>query len=204
MTRKATGGALPRRGVLAIGLALLGQTAGTGAALAQDHPPTLPLRDVDVTYVVPTPAGAARQRLRFSAMRQKLRLDPPGGGLFVVIDFRGGRMFTVREADRSVIDMAAPKAWMPGLGHTRYVRGNDITVSGVSCTEWQTKDSEGRDVRICFDADGVMLRASMRTAAGEAILAEATEVRRDAQSPAVFVVPESYRRLSPPPIAGAR
>ena len=49
-------------------------------AWAQERPPTLPMRDVDVTYVVPTPGGAARQRLRFSALRQKLRIDPPGGG----------------------------------------------------------------------------------------------------------------------------
>ena len=171
---------------------------------AQERPPTLPLRDVDVTYVVPTPAGAARQRLRFNALRQKLRIDPPGSGLYVVMDFLAGRMFTVREADRSVIDMAAPKAWMPGMGHGRYTQCNVVTVSGVSCTEWQTTDSEGREVRICLDADGVMIRATMQTAAGEATLALATEVRRESQDPVVFAVPASYRRLTPPPIAGAR
>lgn len=183
---------------------------GAGAALfglpahAQERPPTLPLRDVDITYVVPTPAGAARQRLRFSALRQKLRIDPPGRGLYVVMDFLAGRMFTVREADRSVIEMAAPKAWMPGMGHGRYMRRNAVVVSGVSCTEWQTTDSEGRDVRICLDADGVMIRATMQTTAGEATLALATDVRRESQDPVIFSVPASYRRLTPPPIAGAR
>ena len=173
-------------------------------AWAQERPPTLPMRDVDVTYVVPTPGGAARQRLRFSALRQKLRIDPPGGGLYVVIDFLAGRMSTVREADHSVIEMAAPKTWMPGMGHGRYTRRNDTTVSGVSCTEWQTTDSEGRDVRICFDPDGVMIRATMQTTAGEATLAQATDLRRGPQDPTVFLVPASYRRLSPPPVAGAR
>lgn len=195
-----------RRRRILIGAAAIATVPGliNTTAWAQDRPPTLPMRDVDVTYIVPTPGGAARQRLRFSALRQKLRIDPPGGGLYVVIDFLAGRMSTVREADRSVIDMAAPKAWMPGMGHGRYVRRNETTISGVPCTEWQTTDSEGRDVRICFDPDGVMMRATMQTAAGEATLALATELRRSLQDPTVFLVPASYRRLSPPPVTGAR
>ncbi len=173
-------------------------------ARAQEHPPTLPLRDVDVTYVIPTPAGATRQRLRLSALRQKLRLDPPGGGLYVIIDLHAGRMVTVRDADRSVIEMAAPKSWMPGLGHASYTRRNATTVSGVACTEWETTDSEGRKVLVCLDADGVMMRARVHTPAGEATLALATDVRRQFQDPAIFNEPAGYRRLTPPPIAGAQ
>ena len=55
-----------------------------------------------------------------------------------------------------------------------------------------------------LDADGVMMRATMQTSAGEATLALATQVRREQQDPVVFTVPASYRRLSPPPVAGAR
>lgn len=195
-----------RRRTLILALAPLAVPPVRLPAWADERPPTLPMRDVDVTYVVPTPAGAARQRLRFNALRQKLRIDPPGGGLYVVIDFLAGRMATVREADRSVIEMAAPKAWMPGMGarHGRYIRRNDIVVSGVPCTEWQTTDSEGRDVRICFNTDGVMIRAAMHTGAGEAILALAAELRRESQDPTIFLVPANYRRLAPPPIPGAR
>ena len=189
---------LPRR------LLLLAPLAWAPSALAQDHPATLPLRDVDITYTIPTPAGAARQRLRYSATRRALRIDPPGGGLYVVIDFAANRMFTVRDADRSVIDMAAPKSWMPGQGHGRYTRRNRTEVSGVPCTEWQTTDSEGQDVRICFDDQGVMLRATVQTPKGEAVLALATDLRREPQNPAIFHVPPEYRRLSPPPIPGAR
>lgn len=193
-----------RRRLLIQAVPLLVAAPALAPAFGEERPPTLPLRDVDVTYVVPTPAGAARQRLRFNALRQKLRIDPPGGGLYIVMDFLAGRMFTVREADRSVIDMAAPKAWMPGMGHGRYSRRNVVVVSEVSCTEWQTTDSEGREVRICLDTDGVMMRATMQTSAGEATLALATQVRRESQDPVVFTVPASYRRLSPPPFAGAR
>ena len=189
---------LPRR------LLLLAPLAWAPSALAQDHPATLPLRDVDITYTIPTPAGAARQRLRYSATRRALRIDPPGAGLYVVIDFATNRMSTVRDADRSVIDMAAPRSWMPGQGQGRYIRRNRTEVSGVPCTEWQTTDSEGQDVRICFDDQGDMLRATVQTPKGEAVLALATELRHEPQNPAIFHVPPEYRRLSPPPIPGAR
>jgi len=176
----------------------------TGAVLAEERPATLPTRDVDVTYVMPTPAGAARQRLRYNAALRLLRLDPPGGELRVVIDFASARMFTVRDADRSVIEMAAPESWMPGLGGARYTRRNAERVSGVSCTNWQTTDSEGQVVLICLTEDGVMLRVARHSAAGDRVLSIATELHHAPQAAPLFGVPQNYRRLAPPPIAGAR
>lgn len=171
-----------------------------GPALAEENPPALPTNDVDVTYVMPTQAGAARQRLRYNAAHQLLRLDPPGKGLHVVIDFAAGRMFTVRAADRSVIEMAAPKSWMPGLSGARYTRRNADRVSGVPCTDWETTDSEGNVVLICLTEDGVMLRAAQ----GARVLVIAAELRHQPQAAPVFQVPENYRRLAPPPIPGAQ
>jgi hypothetical protein len=173
-------------------------------AMAQEHPPTLPKSDVDVTYVMPTPAGAAYERLRYNAALRLLRLDPPGGGLRVVIDFAAARMFTVRDADRSVIEMAAPESWMPGLGGARYTRRNAERVSGVPCTNWETTDSDGHAVLICLTEDGVMLRVARRGAAGDRVLSLATELHRAPQAAPLFGVPQNYRRLAPPPIAGAQ
>jgi len=184
--------------------AILLLAATAQVVLAEERPPTLPTRDVDVTYVMPTPAGAARQRLRYNAALRLLRLDPPGEGLRVVIDFAAARMFTVRDADRSVIEMAAPKSWMPGLGAARYTRRNAGRVSGVSCTNWETTDSEGHVVLICLTEDGVMLRVARHTAAGDHVLSLATELHHTPQAAPVFGVPQDYRRLAPPPIAGAR
>ena len=171
-----------------------------GPALAEENPPALPTNDVDVTYVMPMQAGAARQRLRFSAAHGLLRLDPPGGGLFIVIDTMAGRMYTVRAADRSVIGMAAPRSWMPGLGAATYVRRNPDVVAGTACTDWETKDSEGRPVRACITADGVMLRAAL----GARVLVVATELRHEPQAAPLFQVPQNYRRLAPPPIPDAQ
>jgi len=178
--------------------------AACRATHAQDHPPAVPLRDVDVTYIIPTPRGAVRQRLRFSAARNAMRIDPPGDAMYVVIDFAAGQMFTVRAADRSVIAMAAPKGWMHGLGTGntspgRYTRRNAAVVSDVSCTEWQTTDNEGRDVRICIDRDGILIRLNLQTPSGEATLALATDIRREGQGASVFAVPADYRRLTPQP-----
>jgi len=181
-------------------LLVAGQALISGRAGAQERPPTRPANDVDVTYALPTPAGAAHQRLRYSVARRLLRLDPPGGGLRVVIDFAAGRMFTVNDADRSVIEMAAPESWMPGLSLARYARRNADRVSGVPCTDWETTDSEGHAVLICLTADGVMLRAAQ----GARVLVIATALRHAPQAASVFQVPQDYRRLAPPPIRSAQ
>lgn len=136
-----------------------------------------------------------------------MRIDPPGDGLYIVIDFTFGRMFTIRDADRSVIDMAAPKNWVSGQATragSRYVRRNTITLSSVFCTEWQTTDSEGRDVRICPDEDGVMSRTSTHIAAGEPFLAQTASFLHQLQDRAIFRVPPEYHHLAAPPIPGAQ
>jgi hypothetical protein len=171
------------------------------AAAGAEAPRTVPEHDADISYAIPTPAGAAMQRLRYNAALRLLRIDPPGDGLHVVIDNARGRMVTVRAADRSLIDMPAPAAWMPGIGAAGYVRGRDDVVAGLPCTEWRTRDSEGRGVRACFTADGMLLRAV--TEAGQVLLL-AVDVRRAAQDPALFAIPAGYRRLAPPPLPGMR
>ena len=59
-----------------------------------------------------SPTGQARsleQRTRWLAAAQAMRIDPPTPGLYVIIDYVARRMSVVREADRSVIEMAAPE-----------------------------------------------------------------------------------------------
>jgi hypothetical protein len=175
--------------------------AGSSGAGAEDHPPAVPTRDVDVLYDVPTQAGMARQRLRFSAATQSFRIDPPGRGLYVVIDQRQGRMYTVRDSDRSVIDMAAPRAWMPGINGGTLTRRGEDNVAGLPCTDWATTDSEHRAIVMCVTQDGVMLRAV--TGTGESLIV-ARNVRFQPQNSLVFAIPESYSRLAPPPIPNAR
>lgn len=188
---------------IALTLALLAPGLAPFLAVAQPSykPPPTPTRDVDVMYEIPTREGPAPQRLRFSLMRQAFRIDPPGRGLYVIVDQARGRMYTVRDDDRSVIDMAAPTAWMPGIHGGNFRRRGDDVIAGQPCTDWETNDSERRTVLVCMTLDGVMLRA--RTAQG-ATLITAKTVKYAPVDEQIFLVPGNYRRLAPPPIPNAR
>jgi len=79
-----------------------------------DQPRLRPNRDVDVTYRAtgagPLPDGRRLdQRVRWLAASQTMRIDPPTAGLYVIVDYAAKRMSVVREATRSVVDMAAPE-----------------------------------------------------------------------------------------------
>ena len=165
-----------------------------GGAAAQERPVVVPTRDVDVSYR----AGPVEQRMRWLATEQRLRIDPPGNGLFMIVDYRTRRMQVVRQSDRKVVEMPSPAGFpgqQPGTGYTRRGAGS---VAGLPCTEWQTTDAAGDEALVCFTGDGVMLRA----ARGSTILVEATRVAYAAQDPADFQPPAGFTTIEPPPLPG--
>ena len=173
------------------------------AALAQDKPKLTPTRDVDVVYMMvqPDAPGGPRvleERLRWAAADARLRVDPPTPGMWVVVDTRAKRMATVRDSDRTVLELdqaqvAIGLAPAEGAGFQR--RGPD-TVAGLPCTEWQTRDVTCAPTLACITDDGVLLRAS---AAGR-VLVEVLHLAYAPQDPSVFRIPEDYRRITPPPV----
>jgi hypothetical protein len=181
-------------------VACLAVTAVPGLA---DQPRLRPNRDVDVTYRAtgagPLPDGRRLdQRVRWLAASQTMRIDPPTAGLYVIVDYAAKRMSVVREATRSVVDMAAPEgvAGMAGNpGEGTYVRRGEDTVAGQACTEWETLDHDRRKASVCITADGVLLRAST---AGQAQVS-AISVQYAPQDPAVFQIPPDYLRRSAEP-----
>ena len=77
-----------------------------------------PTRDVDVVYMMvqaDAPGGprVVEERMRWAAAAGKLRIDPPTPGMWMVMDTRTRRMATVRDADRSVLEIESAQA-MPG------------------------------------------------------------------------------------------
>jgi hypothetical protein len=174
-----------------------------------DQPLLRPNRDVDVTYrtVAPkagpgeAPGGGARdakvlqQRVRWLAAAQTMRIDPPSPGLHVIIDYLAGRMSVVRDATRSVVEMAAPDnlAEMPRGRAAGFVRAGEATVAGQRCTEWQTLDRDARPVVVCITADGVLLRA----ATANEVRVSAVSVRYGPQDPEVFRIPADYAHHAP-------
>ena len=179
---------IPRLASLAL-LPLLGSLAVPAATA--EHPPTMPQRDVDVTYrlLQANPgAPALMQRNRWSVSTGRLRVDPPTPGFYMIVDYRAKRMAVVKPAARAVLDVASADPGLPG-GYTQRDAGS---VAGLACTNWQTADAGGRDTGLCLTADGVMLRASH----GEHVLLEAVAVSYAAQDPAAFIPPGDFQHVS--------
>ena len=168
--------------------------AGAGPlAYGQDRPATSPVRDVDVTYRAGQGAHATEQRSRFRASDQKLRLDTPTPGVYMIVDQRARTMAMVSDADRGVVDMplaGAPGGAPGGLGAAgqAFTRRGADQVAGLACTEWETLDTQGQPTIACFTADGVLLRARR----GAQVIVLATRVAYGPQDPAVFTVPAAY------------
>ena len=163
-------------------------------ALAADEPPTIPQRDVDVTYNIAgrTPDAPPRQqRIRWSATESRMRIDPPSSGVYMIGDYRSGTLQVVKPADQTVLDMGPGSfATHPDMALTRL--GN-AQVAGLACTDWQTADNGGQATVLCLTADGVMLRASH----GDQVLVEASTVSYGPQDATNFAPPPSFRHIAP-------
>lgn len=161
-------------------------------AWAEDAPATRPTRDVDVVYRTNAGGKVVEQRWRYRAADQRLRLDTPSPGLYLIVDRRARTMQMVSDGDRGVLDLRYDPAHVPGRsvspGHG-FVRLGGEVIAGVPCTEWQTADSAGRPTIACLTADGVLLRA--RT--GATVLVQAARVTYGPLDAAAFVPPASYR-----------
>ena len=191
------------RRVAVVLAALILVALAPGLAAAQDRPPVTPTRDVDVVYMMvqPDAPGGPRvveERMRWSVADGKLRIDPPTRGMWVLMDTRAKRVATVRDGERSVLEIDSAST-MPGrappAGAT-FLRRGEASVAGLTCTEWETRDVTGAPTLACITADGVMLRAG----AGARVLVEALSVSYGPQDPGVFRIPEGYQRITPPPV----
>lgn len=193
---------MPRVPVNRLALAVLAGFAWTpGVAPAADAPLLIPTRDVAVTYRTEQGGRILEQRMRWSAAARRMRVDPPTPGTFLLVDYAAHRMDVVRDAERSFIEMDAP-ATMPGLGapglgapgEGRYARGAEAAVAGIACTEWSTRDPQGREATVCVTSDGVLLRVSLDAR----VLAAAVRIDYSPQDAALFRVPAGYARKERP------
>ncbi len=174
--------------------------SGIGA-YAGERPATIPTRDVDVVYqTVHTGQDGhdqvMSQRMRWDVAIRKLRVDPPTGGLYMIIDYRTHRLTAVRESERAVIEMSAGTATgMPGLDKaTSFQKVGSAAIAGLPCTQWNTRDSSGMATIICLTDDGVLLRAT----SGNHVLVEAASVIYGPLSDAIFSVPDGYQHIGAP------
>lgn len=176
---------------------------GMVAARADERPLTLPSRDVDVTYAMTRPDGPPdqprmAQRVRWAQADQKLRVDTPSPGLYVVMDYRTHLLSAVRPAERMVLQVKSNGADL-SLGGARipeggFARTGESMVAGLACTQWRTRDAAGEATLACLTADGVLLRAEI----GKVALVEAVRVAYGPIDKSVFDVPADYRRIAAP------
>lgn len=152
-----------------------------------DAPPSMtPTRDVDVDYAM---AGGLRQHMQWDVANQLLRVDPPGGGLYMLVDYRRDRMLLVSPARHSFTQVAGAAPLPTPGSDTKWQRGTSETVAGLPCTNWLTRDTTGNQVALCLTTDGVLLRARAPTG----ILVQAEQVTYRAADPLAFKVPPDYQ-----------
>jgi hypothetical protein len=170
--------------------------AGAAAALlclgaGAGSPQLRPTRDVDVTYTLDAGGGPTlRERLRWDVAAERLRIDPPTAGLYVIIDLKARRMSTVRAADQMVIETTAPPSatGLPDNAATGATRQGEDRVAGLACTDWAMTDAVGESMTVCLTPDGVLLRARTATRT----LLTATNVRYGPVDPEAYVLPADY------------
>lgn len=181
-------------------IAALAATATIAPLLAfgAETPVLRPRRDVDVLYnMVPNgrpETHSLHQRARWDVKAQRLRIDLPSPGTWMLVDFAGRRMAMVSDPARKVVRLAGGDARLPGeVPGDDYTRQDTDSVAGLPCTDWSTRDRAGHPVVVCITADGVLLRVQ----AGPKLLAQALRVTYGPQDPAAFAVPAGYAEVTP-------
>ena len=187
----------------ATSVAALLAVIASGSTVAQERPATLPTRDVDVTYAA-LPPGAPpgstplEQRMRWSVSPGMLRIDPPSHDLYFVMDYKNRRLETIRPSLRTVMEMDASGAGLtPGVpSGANFTKKGESMVAGLSCTDWETRDTAGEPAVACLTSDGVLLRA----VANGRVLVEAASVRFGPIDPSVFAIPPGYAKFEAPAV----
>lgn len=192
-----------RRGIAAL-LAVVSTVVVSTAVVstvaeAGEAPRLVPSRDVAITYRSERGDHVLVQQVRWSAAEQRMRIDSPSPGLYVLIDYPAHRMAIVRSAERSVIDMPTPSRapWVgAGLAGAGYARAGADRVAGMPCAEWQGPRPAGESAptTICVTEDGILLRVRQ----AQRVLAEADSVTYGPQEAALFRVPDGFTHAQRP------
>jgi hypothetical protein len=173
--------------------------APVARAQAQDRPPLLPTRDVEVDYTTTANGHDNRLHMLFSAKGQHLRVEAAGQSSYVLIDGHAKRMNIVMDRQRSVMAMPFDPDHLTGFllsESAHYTRGATATVAGLTCTTWTVDTQQGKGTA-CVTDDGVILRAraagqSPTGESGTGVM-EATAVHYGPQPESVFAVPAGYK-----------
>lgn len=185
---------------VSIGLAAL-LTGLAGAALAEDHPPLLPTRDVAVTYNVTArqASGPHEAHLFYSAATQKIRMEAGRQG-YAIFDQAAHRLTMVMPQQQICMVSPISPSMSPGVllnDRMHFVRKGTDTVAGQPCTNWDVTGDRGSGTA-CVTADGVLLRVEGRDHDGNSAGLLATAVSYAAQPASLFEPPADFHKMDMP------
>jgi hypothetical protein len=170
------------------------QTAALGILLvgsgshAEERPPPLPIRDVDITYdLIRLHQPPARMRVRWLAREHLERADATDASATIFDHNRSEITLLIPESRTYRKLEGQPRLPIQPNEGTVLTRGGQSRLAALPCTEWSwTQDAQTHTA--CATPDGVLLRLSTD---GE-IEAQARAVRYEEQQPELFHVPSGY------------
>jgi hypothetical protein len=196
---------LPR----AAALAFLAASAAF-PALVQDRPPTLPTRDVAVTYAVSgaaanaLPGGApGALRLAWDAAGRRLRIGADDVPQAMIVDLTVGEVVILDDKTHAALTLPLGSKAADGiaLSSATFKRQGAEQVAGYACTDYAVQDRRGAGT-LCLTTDGVPLKGD-GTWQGRAGRFVATQVEYGAQPDGLFRPPAGFVQLALPKNLGA-
>jgi hypothetical protein len=155
---------------------------------AEEPPPLLPTRDVDITYkVTRARARPISERVRWSAAAHLERIDGPNRSTSI-FDRQAKEVTLLNGATRTYTKLeGTPRRPSEPDKDAVLKSGGEVVVARQRCVEWSwTEDVETHT--ICVTPDGMLLRLVV---GGETVM-EARSVRYRPQPPELFRVPTNY------------
>ena len=179
---------------------------GSGTAMAADHPPFLPTRDVAVDYQVEVtqsrgePQAPHSVKVAYSAASGRVRIEQATAPGYMLIDRAAGHMTLVMEPMQSYMDMPFDAKAGAGLllnDKMKFTRAGSDKVAGLACNQWDVV-SDNTTARLCITDDGVVLRGQgSDPKRGEGKLL-ATSVSYASQPAARFSPPQGFNKMEMP------
>lgn len=178
----------------------------SGTAVAADHPPFLPTRDVAVDYQVEVtqskgePPASHSVKVAYSAATGRVRVEQATAPGYMLIDRAAGHMTLVMEPMQSYMDMPFDAKAGAGLllnDKMKFTRAGSAKVAGLTCNLWDVV-SDSTTARLCITDDGVVLRgqgSDPRRGEGKLL---ATSVSYANQPATKFNPPQGFNKMEMP------
>jgi len=157
-------------------------------AWAEDRPPFLPTRDVDISYDVTRPQKAkVRERVRWLAAEHLERADGADKST-TIFDRNKHEITLIIPANKTYRKLEGQRGRPPEPpADATLKRGDEAVIAGLPCVDWSWTDEVETHV-VCITADGVLLR---HVVDGQT-LRLARSVSYGRQAAELFQVPPDY------------